>query len=803
MKKSILLTFLLLLSASFIFASPQAGQAENLIVPQSDNIYNDLYIMAGKGYISSVDADHFRYSPITTYEAAKYVCEALLTIAAAPEKTAGKKADIETLRGLYETYKTKAGEIYGKTNELKDKIKEIENLLATADLEGFKEVVSSADAEMFDIEQEYKLTTFRGVPPFKVMGMLNVRWQDVQSLGVSHIHHTSLGGTFMQLWTEGIVTNDVSYKLNLTFERPANEAEKNQSYLGIKLPEYWGTGQRFLDKYTINMTAFGWRLASGFFWDDITPFIAKQILTERPVLFDRDPYALEETARGHYENVFLHSFTKRGDIWSKHPWMGLGLYNMNLFGSQIKVFAGKAEKFEELYDKLFLYEFGGRWTYPLEVAGIMKNSQVSANFYSTSPVRDEIMTLMRDYRNDPKNPNNAIDKSFGKSPDSFMQWQNIGGADFKVNLFEAFSVAVEYEHSDYHGRILKNSFPGDAPVFPNINYIADPYYRQGNAVYGTLGATISIIKLEAKYTQIDPDYVATASAVLDTTMPTKTDLAGVNPLIMKTTTYAGDPTMLWNNMKRLSIFGNITIPNGYILVNYGKSEQIKLTGRELYLEHFLIGNRLTGSLYWQLFYSNYGYPDIPNNMGIEYNAYNDLFLTGVVPNQVHQHKMITDKWLTNKELILSNYAGPDDTKKYYNNVSLEFRYALNKLVGLENNLFVQAYAELAMLTDKNDFTVNFSPDELLSQQIITAFAVYNLTKKINVMVEWGIERWVTNQCDIPLDEYDTSYGVGFDYDFAPRTAIFLRVKRFTHDDKVMPAANFNGWQLFMELKNFF
>jgi hypothetical protein len=386
-----------------------------------------------------------------------------------------------------------------------------------------------------------------------------------------------------------------------------------------------------------------------------------------------------------------------------------------------------------------------------------------------------------------------------------MQWQNVGGADFKFNLFETINVQAEYEHSDYHGRILKNSFPGDAPVFPSVNYIADAYYRQGNAVYGTLGAILSIIKLEAKYIQIDPDYVATASAVLDTSMPTKTDLAGVNPLIMRTTTYAGDPTMLWNNMRRLSIFGNVTIPNGYILVNYGKSEQIKMTGRDLYLEHFLIGNRLTGSLYWQLFYSNYGYPEA--GMGDEFTAYNNLFLSGK-PEYPYDHKMITDKWLTNKELIHSNYGDPVAdpeglTKKYYNNVSLEFRYALNKLVGLENNLFVQAYAELAMLTDKNDFTVNFTPSALLSQQIITAFAVYNLTKKINVMVEWGIERWVTNQCAVALDEYDTSYGAGFDYDFAPRTALFLRVKRFTHDDKIMPAANFNGWQMFMELKNFF
>jgi len=291
-----------------MFAGPAPETDENLIVPRQDKIYNDLYIMANKGLIESVPADHFKYNPISSYEAAGYVCEALLKIAATTSKTGTKAtADLAALKEYYETYKKKAAEIYGKTNELRAKIKEIEKMLAEADLEGFKETVNAADAEMFDIEQEFKLTTFRGVPPFKVMGMLNVRWQDVESFGVSHIHHTSLGGTFMQLWTEGIVSSDVSFKLNLTFERPANEAEKNESYKDIRLPEYWGTGQRFLDKYTISLNAFGWRLSSGFFWDDITPFIAKQILTERPVLFDKDPYALEETARGHYENVFLNA----------------------------------------------------------------------------------------------------------------------------------------------------------------------------------------------------------------------------------------------------------------------------------------------------------------------------------------------------------------------------------------------------------------------------------------------------------------------------------------------------------------
>lgn len=769
MKKNIII----IISLMFLYLPSFASESENLIVPQNDEIYQYFYTLARTGYITSVPAEHFKYNPISTYEAAKYICEAIL----AQKNDTPKKAklDIETAKKYYETYRQKAFEIYNKTKEMRERLKEIEATLASPDFQEFKETINNLDEELFEIEEEYKLTTFRGIPPFKVMGMLTVRWQDIESFGVSHVHHTSLGGSFMQLWTEYIVSSDVSFKLNLTFERPANEAEKNMERpdegIVIKLPEYWGTGQRFLDKYTISLDFFKWRLSTGFFWEDITPFVAKQILTERPVLFDRDVYALEETARGHYENVFLHSFQKRGDIWSKHPWYGLVLYNMDLFGSRIKIMAGKAEKFDEYWDKLFLYEYAARWTYPFEISGILNNSQISANFFHTSNDRGEIQTLAPTTR--PADFPQEI-------PDGYLQTATVVGGDFKLkNIFDLINLAGEFESSFYSGKLPKN--------------INAAFTRKGNAMYGLAGVNLHPVNFELKYTLIEPDYVATASAVLDTSQPSMTYTGYEGEVEFERITYAGDPTMLWNNVGRLSIFGNISIPNGFILLNYGTSKQIEATGRKLYLERFLLGNRLSGALYWHLFFSNYGFPEATRDIG--FTTYNS--------NGGGYHVMITDKWLTNKEMILSNYTGPENTNKYYNNASVELRYQLNKLLGLENNFFVQGYAEIASLSNKADLMVDFSPNMLLSQQILGAFTVYNLTRKMNVMVMWGLERWLTALCDIPVDYTDTAYGAGFDYDFSPRSTIFLRAKRFFHDDKYIPANNFDGWQLYMEVKNFF
>jgi len=763
MKKNIIIFLIMIL---FVFPS-FSSDTENLIVPQSDKIYEYFYTLAKTGYITSVSPDHFKYNPISTYEAAQYICEAILAQKNDTPKKA--KVDVETLKKYYETYRQKAFEIYNKTKEKREQLKQIEETLASPEFQEFKETINALDEELFEIEEEYKLTTFRGIPPFKVMGMLTIRWQDIETFGVSHIHHTSLGGSFMQLWTEYIVSSDVSFKLNLTFERPANEAEKNinrpDEGFVVSLPEYWGTGQRFLDKYTINLDIFRWRISTGFFWEDITPFVAKQILTERPVLFDRDVYALEETARGHYENAFLHSFQKRGDIWSKHPWYGIALYNMDLFGSRIKLMAGKAEKFDEYYDKLFLYEYAARWTYPFEITGLFNNSDVSLNFFHTSNDKGEIETLAPIGRSD-----------FPQIvPDGYVQTALILGGDFKLKIIDKIKLAGEFETSEYHGKLPKNVNAG--------------FTRKGNAMYGIVGADIDPVKLEVKYTLIEPDYVATASAVLDTSEPTLTP-----EVKFIRTTYAGDPTMLWNNVGRLSIFGNVSIPNGFILLNYGTARQIEPTGRQIYSERFLIGNRLNGAIYWHTFFSNYGYPE-STSLYHGFNNYN--------ANGGGVHTMITDKWLTNKERITSNYSGPDDTIKYFNNASVELRYQLNKLIGLENNFFIQGYAEIASLSNKADLMVDFASNMLLSQQILSGFVVYNLTRKMNIMAMWGIERWLTAVCDIPVDYTDTAYGAGFDYDFSPRTAIFLRAKRFFHDDKYIPANNFDGWHLYMELKNFF
>ena len=783
-----------------IFIIPAfAGEAEDMFIPQSSPVYDDFYQMAQAGLIKSVPAEQFRISPMTEYDAAGYVVEAAVQYAQAGGKSEVGAAATAKLKQYYDIYKKKAYEIYGKTMEMRKKLAAIETLLKSPDIKSFDETLDEAKSTMFDVESEYAKTTFRGVPPFKVMGELMARWQDVETFGISHVHQTSLGGTLMSLWTEGIVSPDVGFKLNLNFERPNDEADKGD------LPEYWGTGQRFLDKYTIDLNVYGWQINTGFFWEDITPLIAKGILSDRPAFFDRDPYVLEETTKGHFENAFLHSFIKRGDIWSKHGFYGVEFMNEALpSGAMFKIMAGKAEKFDERYDKLYLYEFAGRVTQPIDL-GIFSGSEASLNFYNASDEKAEVETLAPD----------SAGPNYPSKPYGYIQAETIAGADAKLKITNAFSLNGEYEHSDT-GSYLPKPFDQYLLDFP-------PKYEQdGSAIL--LDSTLKKIipfDLEVKYSRIDPGYLGRASAITDTTSRTVNAAGtGVN---LSWDSYAGDPTLLYNNMSRLDARVTVEMPvsMGFLNLNYGNSSQINPTTNLIYVDHYLFGNRLTGAMWWHAFFAQYGYPVAGRDNG--FYAYNAIDHPEIPMQGTGQRYIFSDTWLANKEMIKSTYPGSDGSVKYTTNASVEFKFSLHKLFEAlgtpTNNMFLEVYDELDTLRPGTDIMPTFDPATLFSENLFDTFIVYSLTRKTSLMFEYAFERWATRYSkvgyafdaltgtylykDLAIDYLDQNFGVGFDYDFAPRTSLYIRIKRFMHNDMVAASQCFNGWYMGFEIKNFF
>ncbi len=854
MKKNIILMVMFALISSAAIASEY-----QLIIPQNDKIYQDLYFMANSGLIKSVSPDHFKFGAITKYEAAMYIVEAAANVTAQAEEVAAPEEGMDSgkIYAYVDMLKKYVTKFYSELTGMHKDVDKLEAALKSPELTSYKQTINDLSDEINDIEQEYKKTTFHGMPPFQIQGMLQSRWQDISSNGPNYnyspygiadkhnngaslgdINHGSLGGTMMSLWTGGLISNDVNFKLNINFIKPGDEEEKGTSK-PFALPEFWGTGARFLDTYTINLNVYKWQLTTGFFWEDLTPFVMKQILTERPVPFDRDVYATtEESTRGHYENIFEHSFQKRGDIWSKHGFYGLDIVNLNLFGNdQFKIMGGKAEKFDERWDKHYLYEFAGRFTH-FQDFPFLSNTALSLNAFNTSNELGEVQT-MAPGPGDINVGNTGVynglpiyaPSSFPATPYGYIQSATIMGGDLKTSITDILDIKGEFERSNFNGR-LPIPEPGNSyAVFPN----GDPpaFTQVGDAMYASIAPSFlpRQVKITIKYTRIDPDYVATAAAVIDTNYRTYTTPTFAPKI--SSITYAADPTLLYNNMNKVDVFANISVPNGFLLLNYGSSAQIRETGNMFYGEHFLMGNRLNGGIYWHEFYSNYGAAAIPpgyNDTYYGYDEYNgnrygiDSSGAGANVNSViagGRGGLVTDAWLTNREYMVTKLVDPDSlTRKYYNNASAELRYAVNKLVGIPNDLFFELYGELTTLYNGADLMVDYDPNNIFCQSIVQSFLVYNITKKINLMVFGGLERWTSNNVErwdlaqatpalswngpyYGLDYADQAYGVGIDYDFAPRTSVFLRVKNFAHFDREVPANDFSGLQLYLELKNFF
>jgi hypothetical protein len=368
-----------------------------------------------------------------------------------------------------------------------------------------------------------------------------------------------------------------------------------------------------------------------------------------------------------------------------------------------------------------------------------------------------------------------------------------------------------------------------------------------------LGKIRELANLEAKYTAIDPNYIAEASSVIDTAERTAIGYKNVGPnqyevvspndnRTAKVTwdTYGGDPTLIYNNVSRFDLHSSVVLPNGFLNLSYGTAGQINPTTNRMFVDHFAFGNRLSGPMWWHLFYSQYGNPVPGRDNG--YSIYNspDQSIVDSIPGYSGQGKryLYTDLWLTNKEEIFVDQSDPTAlSRKYFNNASAELKFQLNKMLGIENNLFVQFYGELVSVWSGADLGVTYGdPNALFTSNLLSTFVYYNITKKSGIMFEGTIERWSSDRSvartDVnqllqsgvdasgnpvyslyntpsspdyyrPIDYFDHSLALGFDYDFAPRTSLYLRVKQFWHTDAKYPTQNFNGTYLLAEVKNFF
>lgn len=746
MIKKIIIIFFILSNFTFVFSANSI-----LIIPQNDNIYDDLQILSEVGIITSATKEYFENNAITRYEAALYIIEA------------GKNTKNSQYDSIIRNYE----------KLFSNEIKKIQN--KEVEVQNLKTEITTNDIrqELNEIEEEYKKTTFNDASPFKVTGYISARWQDIISSGIADKHLSALSGTNLSLYTETNINNKVRFAANFYFEMP----QFDPAY-GTSLQIFYGVLKSIaLDIYTLDFYIDNWQITTGFFWEDITSFIASQSVSERIGIFERDIYAGEETTLSYFERIFRNYFTARDQRWSKHQFNGIDIIKNNTFGrDKLKLMAGKAT-FESDYQ----YEIAARYT-QFKSFAFLKNAEWSLNFYNNSNQKEEVLA----YSNSQYNP------------ESLLKSITIFGGDIKASLGKLFKINTEYERCVYGGRV---------EVKPSITSLPD-FHQEGNAIYLEISPLFlrKGINFVFKYIMIDDNYVAPASAVMDTNFrsinisdPTKVD---IKPL-----TYVGDPTFYHNNMNKFEVSGFFNIPNGIILVNYGVSNQIKKTGNTFYSSHWLNNNE-----WWKIFYSNYGWVDPglhtafvdynKNRYGIDTSSVSGAGRSGSIINS-GKGGMSTDIWSSNREYMVSS-AVTEETNKYLNNILILLRYELNKLIYLKQSLFFEFYGELITLSNVADLMVTYDPSKLFSQNLMSFCLIYNIIKKMNLIGYVGIERWASDSViPKPVDYLDNAYGIGIDYDLSTRAFLYLRLKNFYHNDFYVPANNFNGWRLWLELKSFF
>jgi hypothetical protein len=752
MKKIFILIFLSIVS-SVVYAAES-----DIFVPQSDKIYSDLTDMAKAGLIKSEKPEYFKLNALTKAEAASYIEEALESRAPGPGLSAGQASS--EYADILKIYADKYADEISKLPKNKANISRQDN---------FKSGVDSLLTEINDIENNYKSAVFTDQPPLKITGNLTAQWTDMESFGASNMRIPAIS-TVLGLGIESTPMDNVKFSFGYNTGKSGNLDPRS-------------TG--LYNSSNISLALYNWKIAAGMFWDNASLFTVSSGITLRPIIFDRDIYAGEEKTKGHWEGLVHNYSIHLDERWSAHPWMGADVSNSDFFGlGQLKLMAGKAT-----YNQDFLYEYAGQFTHRQDLPGLY-DTDWSLNFYNKSNEKSEI------YAGTPS----------GQPADHTIS-NTVAGASVRTNVIKLMKTNVEFATAYNYGKCTND------PDYYDIWATAPgrPFTQTGSALFIDAFPALPIknFELELRYTRIDPDYFSAGAGVNNTTYEEVNHTT--NQVDIKSITSAQDPTTMSNNENKIEASAKVNIPYGMFVLNYGVSSQLRSTGSMFYSTHFINGDVRNGAAYFNLFFSNYGWIDTvahapflnynKNRYGITPTDDNTLLANQII--HFNKGGLATDIWESNTEYMVSS-AVKGDTKKYFNSLIIDFRYELNKLIKYNRDVLLMVYSELTTLYNGASLMVEYNPNRLLCQNIISGCLAYNIINSINLIGFCAVERWASNNV-IPygIDYLDTAYGAGFDYDFGSRASLYLRLKEFAHRDSEVPANNFNGWQINAEVKDYF
>ena len=154
-----------------------------------------------------------------------------------------------------------------------------------------------------------------------------------------------------------------------------------------------------------------------------------------------------------------------------------------------------------------------------------------------------------------------------------------------------------------------------------------------------------------------------------------------------------------------------------------------------------------------------------------------------------------------------NNKGEVENDKYFNNIEAQIKYKLN-LFGNPWHLFY--------LGSYNSVQTKFSPVTVFTEEAYLRFyshqleSYYRIHPKVVISQYLGWERAIANysteiniESNKPRNQEGIGLGFGLDYMLAKNTAIYLRHRYFSLDDRNFELDQFTGHETTIELKIIF
>jgi len=624
-------------------------------------------------------------------------------------------------------------------------------IFCTEFIDSLKEQIGLTEAKLRDAETKRKIFS-RTSSPLKIYGYFTSRFQNITAFERGRCNHSAME-EYMSLWFDGTL-GEQNFKLLFSLERPRDDARE--------IPNYWGTGRTLIDEFVLKLNSDNLKLSLGTIWEDT--FLLKNILTDRPMLFEKDIYqSSNEETKSKYDIAFLKGHISRDYRWQKVMLTGADA-TFNIFNKELLLIFARAKNFYNDYSPTYKYVYDATFKMGKILDEFLFINKVEFNFEGFS------------ISNDPSEVR-ALNGDINKLKENNTTW--LGNTNIKIfdsiifNFTYSKSFYSNYRFCDLTGEYYKS------------NIILDPI---GILIGFRMPIAISIFK-------IDPDYRALLGNVVDTRKRGDSDLE----IQDKFFTDIQDTTLFSNNSQGILFNIKLKIPNILGNINYGIRKQIEPTGPEIVNAHFLNGQNLNMALWWHIFYSGYGYPDVTRDKNfLEYNkTYADLNgNTGVY------RYILTSGWRNNQEIIILNERGK--SQKQWANINVDLRFNVGKFINLSQPFYLQTYLEFSALDNSDIYFPFFDSSKLFLININDFILTYNIIDPVNLILNYGIENWNSKKsAGFDVDYSYKNYGMGIDYDLMKDVDIYLKIKFFQFEDKIKPANNYNGYFIFSEVKKFF